>query len=32
MASKDMTEEEREELAKTSRAWVQSGMAEDAKK
>ena len=29
---KNLTEEEREKIAKQTRDWVQSGMAEDAKK
>lgn len=29
---KNLTEEEREKLAASTRAWVQSGMAADAKK
>lgn len=31
-ADKNVTEEEREKIAKETREWVQSGMAEDAKK
>ena len=30
--SKPLTEEELEEIAKQNRAWIQQGMAQDAKK